>query len=198
MPNKLIYFKVYSHVASVYCLISIKHLQSFLFFTTVVTFWNWFLGVSEYLSTEICTSRQKRFSLVTFVDSPGLVDGDMKYPFDVDEVILWLGVLPLPDCVCCFFWVFFFFFYCSCHWSSKTYAGAGVVTELILNGMKLLCCDFLNLWLLKLMWNTDHTFFSLVMTTTCHDEPQIQNALFWFLLAFLAGKMETFLKHNEE
>lgn len=48
-------------------------------------------GVSEYLSTEICTSRQKRFSLVTFVDSPGLVDGDMKYPFDVDEVILWLG-----------------------------------------------------------------------------------------------------------
>lgn len=54
-------------------------------------FFNWFLGVSEYLSTEICTSRQKRFSLVTFVDSPGLVDGDMKYPFDVDEVIMWLG-----------------------------------------------------------------------------------------------------------
>ncbi|KAF6734562.1 EH domain-containing protein 1 [Oryzias melastigma] len=52
-----------------------------------------FKGVSEYLSTEICTSRQKKFSLVTFVDSPGLVDGDMKYPFDVDEVILWLGDL---------------------------------------------------------------------------------------------------------
>ncbi|XP_061605424.1 uncharacterized protein si:ch211-11k18.4 isoform X1 [Phyllopteryx taeniolatus] len=50
-----------------------------------------FQGVSAYLSTEICTSRQKRFSLVTFVDSPGLVDGDMKYPFDVDEVVLWLG-----------------------------------------------------------------------------------------------------------
>lgn len=30
---------------------------------------------------------------MTFVDSPGLVDGDMKYPFDVDEVILWLGQL---------------------------------------------------------------------------------------------------------
>lgn len=58
------------------------------------------LGVSEYLCTEICTSRQKRFSLVTFVDSPGLVDGDMKYPFDVDEVILWLGGLPLTD-LCC-------------------------------------------------------------------------------------------------
>lgn len=59
-------------------------------------------GVSEYLSTEICTSRQKRFSLVTFVDSPGLVDGDMKYPFDVDEVILWLGEGTLHDLVYCY------------------------------------------------------------------------------------------------
>uniref|UniRef100_A0A3Q3NF46 Si:ch211-11k18.4 n=1 Tax=Labrus bergylta TaxID=56723 RepID=A0A3Q3NF46_9LABR len=58
-------------------------------------------GVSEYLSTEICTSRQKRFSLVTFVDSPGLVDGDMKYPFDVDDVILWLG--DLCDLILVFF-----------------------------------------------------------------------------------------------
>lgn len=60
-----------------------------------------FKGVSEYLSTEICTSRQKRFSLVTFVDSPGLVDGDMKYPFDVDEVIMWLG--DLCDLILVFF-----------------------------------------------------------------------------------------------
>ncbi|XP_006005981.1 uncharacterized protein SI:CH211-11K18.4 [Latimeria chalumnae] len=52
-----------------------------------------FKGVSEYLSTEISTSKQKKFSLVTFVDTPGLVDGDMKYPFNVDEAILWLGEL---------------------------------------------------------------------------------------------------------
>lgn len=37
---------------------------------------------------------------MTFVDSPGLVDGDMKYPFDVDEVILWLGGSPLSDLFC--------------------------------------------------------------------------------------------------
>ena len=49
------------------------------------------LGVTDYLSTEISTSKQKKFSLVTFVDTPGLVDGDMKYPFDVNEAILWLG-----------------------------------------------------------------------------------------------------------
>ncbi|KAM9780480.1 uncharacterized protein ACB057_016566 [Neosynchiropus ocellatus] len=60
-----------------------------------------FRGVSEYLSTEVCTSRQKRFSLVTFVDSPGLVDGDMKYPFDVDDVIMWLG--DLCDLILVFF-----------------------------------------------------------------------------------------------
>ncbi|KAL7860676.1 hypothetical protein AOLI_G00170250 [Acnodon oligacanthus] len=60
-----------------------------------------FKGVSEYLGTEICTSRQKRFSLVTFVDTPGLVDGDMKYPFDVDQAILWLG--DLSDLILVFF-----------------------------------------------------------------------------------------------
>ena len=49
------------------------------------------LGVTDYLTTEISTSKQKRFSLVTFVDTPGLVDGDMKYPFDVNKSILWLG-----------------------------------------------------------------------------------------------------------
>ena len=47
----------------------------------------------DYLTTEISTSKQKKFSLVTFVDTPGLVDGDMKYAFDVDESILWLGEL---------------------------------------------------------------------------------------------------------
>ncbi|KAJ8250940.1 hypothetical protein GJAV_G00214990 [Gymnothorax javanicus] len=60
-----------------------------------------FKGVSEYLGTEICTSRQKRFSLVTFADTPGLVDGDMKYPFDVDQAILWLG--NLCDLILVFF-----------------------------------------------------------------------------------------------
>lgn len=48
-------------------------------------------GVVDYLNTEISTSKQKKFSLVTFIDTPGLVDGDMKYPFDVNESMLWLG-----------------------------------------------------------------------------------------------------------
>ena len=50
-------------------------------------------NLTDYLSTEISTSKQKKFPLVTFVDTPGLVDGDMCYPFDVNESILWLSEL---------------------------------------------------------------------------------------------------------
>ena len=58
-------------------------------------------GVVDYLSTEISTSKQKKFPLVTFIDSPGLVDGDMCYPFDVNESIMWLA--DLCDMVFVFF-----------------------------------------------------------------------------------------------
>ncbi|XP_046904453.1 uncharacterized protein si:dkey-98f17.5 [Hypomesus transpacificus] len=50
-----------------------------------------FKGVTDYLSAEISTSKQKKFSLVTFVDTPGLVDGDMIYPFDVNRAITSFG-----------------------------------------------------------------------------------------------------------
>lgn len=55
----------------------------------------------DYLNTEISTSKQKKFSLVTFIDTPGLVDGDMKYPFDVNQSMLWLG--DLCDLIFVFF-----------------------------------------------------------------------------------------------
>ncbi len=48
-------------------------------------------GVVDYLDTQVSTSKQKQFNLVTFIDSPGLVDGDMNYPFDVNEAIVMLG-----------------------------------------------------------------------------------------------------------
>ncbi|CAF0712608.1 unnamed protein product [Brachionus calyciflorus] len=55
----------------------------------------------DYVSTEITTSKQKQFSLVTFIDTPGLVDGDMKYPFDVNNAILWFG--EVSDLIFVFF-----------------------------------------------------------------------------------------------
>lgn len=55
----------------------------------------------HYLTTEVSTSKQKKFPLITFVDTPGLVDGDMKYPFDVDQAILWMG--NLVDLIFVFF-----------------------------------------------------------------------------------------------
>ncbi|XP_072909020.1 uncharacterized protein [Hemitrygon akajei] len=48
-------------------------------------------GLEEYLSTEVSTSKQKKFNLVIFIDTPGLVDGDMTYEFDVDKALIQLG-----------------------------------------------------------------------------------------------------------
>lgn len=58
-------------------------------------------GSLDYVSTEVTTSKQKHFSLLTFIDTPGLVDGDMKYPFDVNNAILWFG--DLADLIFVFF-----------------------------------------------------------------------------------------------
>jgi GTPase SAR1 family protein len=58
-------------------------------------------GVMQYLTTEICDSIAKKFPLVTFIDTPGLVDGNMRYAFDVNEAIFWLG--SISDCILVFF-----------------------------------------------------------------------------------------------
>ncbi|KAL5246482.1 hypothetical protein ACHWQZ_G018636 [Mnemiopsis leidyi] len=47
--------------------------------------------ILDYISTEVTTSKQKKFPLITFIDTPGLVDGEMLYPFDVDQAIEWMG-----------------------------------------------------------------------------------------------------------
>ncbi len=43
-----------------------------------------FDGVLPNLFTEVSTSLERSFAAVDFVDSPGLVDGDMKYPMPVE------------------------------------------------------------------------------------------------------------------
>lgn len=58
-------------------------------------------GLNANIFTEISTSKEKNFSCVDFLDSPGLVDGDMEYPFDVGKVINWLG--DHVDLILCFF-----------------------------------------------------------------------------------------------
>ena len=55
----------------------------------------------DFLSTEISTSKERKFNLVTFVDTPGLVDGGMQYPFDVNKAIYWLG--DMADLIFVFF-----------------------------------------------------------------------------------------------
>mmetsp|Transcript_17397 Transcript_17397/g.29842 ORF Transcript_17397/g.29842 Transcript_17397/m.29842 type:complete len:445 (+) Transcript_17397:172-1506(+) len=48
-------------------------------------------GIVPNLFTEISTSREKNFLCCDFIDSPGLVDGNMLYPFPVEEAICWLA-----------------------------------------------------------------------------------------------------------
>ncbi|PNW75864.1 hypothetical protein CHLRE_12g557250v5 [Chlamydomonas reinhardtii] len=50
-----------------------------------------FNGIMANLFTEISTSRDKNFSCVDLIDTPGLVDGDMQYPFNVQDAIVWMA-----------------------------------------------------------------------------------------------------------
>uniref|UniRef100_A0A1B6MD35 Dynamin N-terminal domain-containing protein n=2 Tax=Graphocephala atropunctata TaxID=36148 RepID=A0A1B6MD35_9HEMI len=48
-------------------------------------------GIMDNLNAEISTSKKRQFSMLTFIDTPGLVDGSMEYPYNVDDAILFLG-----------------------------------------------------------------------------------------------------------
>lgn len=54
-----------------------------------------FEGLLPNLFTEISTSKERSFSCVDFVDTPGLVDGDMKVSG------MWLGTAYWPAVVAC-------------------------------------------------------------------------------------------------
>ena len=44
-------------------------------------------GILESLETRVSASQNKRFPLIDFIDTPGLVDGNTEYPFPVNDVI---------------------------------------------------------------------------------------------------------------
>jgi GTPase Era involved in 16S rRNA processing len=44
-------------------------------------------GVLEHIETQFSTSSARDFRMVEFIDTPGLVDGTVKYPFDVDAAV---------------------------------------------------------------------------------------------------------------
>lgn len=58
-------------------------------------------GAFKFLSTEISTSKKRKFQMVSFVDTPGLVDAAKYYPYDVDKAILLLG--SVADIILVFF-----------------------------------------------------------------------------------------------
>lgn len=50
-----------------------------------------FEGLLSNLFTEVSSSKERNFTCVDFIDTPGLVDGDIHYAYDVDGAILWLA-----------------------------------------------------------------------------------------------------------
>jgi hypothetical protein len=40
----------------------------------------------DYLHTEVTVSEERHFRQITFIDTPGLVDGNLTYPYPVEEV----------------------------------------------------------------------------------------------------------------
>jgi len=48
-------------------------------------------GLMENLTTRVSASKAKQFPLVDFIDTPGLVDGDVSYPMDVNNAIVKLA-----------------------------------------------------------------------------------------------------------
>jgi len=50
-----------------------------------------FEGMPDYLETEVCVSTARKFPMVTFIDTPGLVDGQFHYPFPVEDIICYLA-----------------------------------------------------------------------------------------------------------
>lgn len=48
-------------------------------------------GLLENLSTQVSVSEERCFPNVDFIDTPGLVDGNVEYPFDVNQVLLFLA-----------------------------------------------------------------------------------------------------------
>ena len=53
------------------------------------------------LLLQVCTSREKLFGMITFIDTPGLVDGSFHYPFPVEDAIL--AVAKHTDLIYVFF-----------------------------------------------------------------------------------------------
>jgi len=50
-------------------------------------------GIPEYLQAEVSTSKERLFPLVNFIDTPGLVDGPLTYPYNVEEILIRLAKL---------------------------------------------------------------------------------------------------------
>ena len=50
-----------------------------------------FPGLMENFILKSSTSTEKNFENVIFIDTPGLADGNLKYKFNIEEVLEWFS-----------------------------------------------------------------------------------------------------------
>ena len=50
-----------------------------------------FPGLLDNLFLKACTSTEKDFSNIIFIDTPGLADGNLQYKFDIEGVLAWIA-----------------------------------------------------------------------------------------------------------
>ena len=60
-----------------------------------------FPGLMQNLVLKSSTSTSKNFENIIFIDTPGLADGNLKYKFDIEEVLDWFSYHT--DLIMCFF-----------------------------------------------------------------------------------------------
>ena len=48
-------------------------------------------GLIESLTTTISPSKNRYFGSVNFIDTPGITDGALRYPFDMERALVWLA-----------------------------------------------------------------------------------------------------------
>ena len=63
-----------------------------------IEYFEWLAGIDTLaksvvtnIRTEICASKARQFSSINLIDTPGLTDGQMEYPYPVDKVIMFFA-----------------------------------------------------------------------------------------------------------
>ena len=129
-------------------------------------------GIEPYLKTHICPSQKQTFHKLCFIDTPGLVDGVLRYPFDIDRSLMQLG--RIADLI------FVFFEPVGQTMCKRT---MNIIEGLERNG----CTSKIQFIMNKadLVWNT-HTFLSSLLFSLHHLSLSLSLSIYLYLYLYIS------------